>query len=61
MTKMGNESVGPIMALAVVAALGACAETKEVAMKEPPPASAVLPDAGIAAERHERRGEIRST
>ena len=43
MTKMGNESAGPIVALAVVAALGACAETKEVAMKEPPPASAVLP------------------
>jgi hypothetical protein len=47
MTKIGNESVKPIMALAVVAALGACAETKEVAMKEPPPASAVLPDPAL--------------
>ena len=47
MTKMGNESAGPIVALAVVAALGACAETKEVAMKEPPPASAVLPEPAL--------------
>jgi hypothetical protein len=47
MTKIGNESVKPIMALAVVAALGACAETKQVAMKEPPPASAVLPEPAL--------------
>jgi hypothetical protein len=35
------------MALAVVVALGACAETKQVAMKEPPPASAVLPEPAL--------------
>jgi hypothetical protein len=36
--------IRPIAALAVVAALGACAATKEVAMEKAPPASAVLPD-----------------
>jgi hypothetical protein len=35
------------MALVVVAALGACAPTKQVAMKEPPPASAVLPEPAL--------------
>ena len=35
------------MALAVVAALGACAPTKQVAMERPPPASAVLPDPAL--------------
>jgi hypothetical protein len=47
MSKVQSEIVRPIMALAVVAALGACAETKEVAMKEPPPASAVLPEPAL--------------
>src|SRR5262245_51168316 len=47
MSKIGDAGVGPIVALAVVAALGACAETKQVAMKEPPPASAVLPDPAL--------------
>jgi hypothetical protein len=35
------------MALAVVAALTACAPTKQVVMEKPPPASAVLPDPGL--------------
>ena len=39
--------VRPIMALAVVAALGACAETKQVTMEQPPPASAVLPEPAL--------------
>jgi hypothetical protein len=47
MSKIGNGSVKPIMALAVVAALGACAQTKQVAMKEPPSASAVLPEPAL--------------
>ena len=47
MTKVGTEVVRPIMALVVVAALGACAETKQVAMKESPPASAVLPEPAL--------------
>jgi hypothetical protein len=47
MSQIRDGNVRPIMALAVVAALGACAETKEVAMKEPPPASAVLPEPGL--------------
>ena len=47
MSKIGNASVGPIVALAVVAALGACAKTKQVAVKEPPPASAVLPEPAL--------------
>jgi hypothetical protein len=47
MTKLRSDVVRPIAALAVVAALGACAETKQVAMKEPPPASAVLPDPAL--------------
>jgi hypothetical protein len=37
----------PIAALAVVAVLSACAETKQVAMKEPMPASAVLPQPAL--------------
>ena len=36
-----------IMALTVVAALGACAPTKQVSMEKPPPASAVLPDPSL--------------
>ena len=44
MSKASGGVIPPIMALAVVAALGACAETKQVAMKEPAPASAALPD-----------------
>jgi hypothetical protein len=47
MSKNCGGWVGPIMALVVVAALGACAETKQVAMKEPPPASAVLPEPAL--------------
>ena len=47
MSRDRDGSVGPVMALAVVAALGACAETKQVAMKEPPPASAMLPDPAL--------------
>jgi hypothetical protein len=35
------------MALAVVAALGACAETKQVTMEQPPPTSAVLPEPAL--------------
>jgi Protein of unknown function (DUF3313) len=42
MTKIRHGNVRSIMALAVVAALGACAPTKQVAMKEAP-ASGVLP------------------
>ena len=44
MSQMKLGCVRPVMALAVVAALGACAATKQVAMEKPPPASAVLPD-----------------
>jgi hypothetical protein len=47
MSKIVGASVGPIVALAVVAVVGACAETKQVAMKEPPPASAVLPEPAL--------------
>jgi Protein of unknown function (DUF3313) len=47
MSKIGEGRIRSIMALAVVAALGACAETKQVAMKEAPPASAVLPDPAL--------------
>jgi hypothetical protein len=47
MSKIKEIRVRPIVALAVVAALGACAETKEVAMKEAPPASAVLPEPAL--------------
>ena len=47
MSKFGDGIALPIMALAVVAALGACAETKEVTMEQPPPASAVLPDPAL--------------
>jgi Protein of unknown function (DUF3313) len=47
MSKVRSEVVRPIMALTVIAALGACAETKQVAMKEPPPASAVLPEPAL--------------
>jgi Protein of unknown function (DUF3313) len=39
--------VRPIMALAVVAALGACAETKQVRMEKPPPTAAVLPEPSL--------------
>jgi hypothetical protein len=47
MTNVQSEVVRPIMALAAVLALGACAETKQVAMKEAPPASAVLPEPAL--------------
>ena len=47
MSKIGDGIALPIMALAVVAALGACAETKEVTMEQPPPASAVLPEPAL--------------
>ena len=47
MSKFGDGIALPIMALAVVAALAACAETKEVTMEQPPPASAVLPDPAL--------------
>jgi hypothetical protein len=47
MGKVRREVVRPIIALTVIAALGACAKTKQVAMKEPPPASAVLPEPGV--------------
>jgi hypothetical protein len=47
MSKIVDASVGPIVALAAIAALGSCAETKQVAMKEPPPASAVLPEPAL--------------
>src|SRR5512146_1469738 len=47
MSKAGHGCVRPIMALAIVAALGACAPTKQVAMEKPPPASAVLPDPAL--------------
>jgi uncharacterized protein DUF3313 len=47
MSKVRSEVVRPIMALAVVATLASCAETKQVAMKEPPPASAVLPEPAL--------------
>ena len=47
MSKIREGSVRPIAALAVVAALGACAPTKQVAMKEPPPRSAVLPEPSL--------------
>jgi hypothetical protein len=47
MGKIGDASVGPIVALAVVAALGGCAKTKQVAIKEAPPASVVLPEPAL--------------
>lgn len=47
MTPRKHGRVRPVVALAVVAALGACAPTKQVVMKEPPPASAVLPDPAL--------------
>ena len=47
MSKIGDGVALPIMALAVVAALGACAETKQVTMEQPPPASAVLPEPAL--------------
>jgi hypothetical protein len=46
-SKVGHGRVRPVTALAVVAALAACAPTKQVAMEKPPPASAVLPDPGL--------------
>jgi Protein of unknown function (DUF3313) len=47
MSKDRGGIVGPAMALAIVAALGACAETKQVTLEQPPPASAVLPDPAL--------------
>ena len=47
MTPRKHGRVRPVVALAVVAALGACAPTKQVVMKEPPPASAVLPEPAL--------------
>ena len=47
MRRVEHGRVRPIMAFAIVAVLGACAPTKEVAMKEAPPASAVLPDPAL--------------
>ena len=47
MSKIRDGRVPAIMALAVVAALGACAETKQVTMEQPPPASAVLPEPAL--------------
>ena len=47
MSKVAGGAGLPIAALAVVAVLGACAETKQVAMNEPPPASAVLPEPAL--------------
>jgi hypothetical protein len=47
MSKIEDRSVLPIAALVVVAVVGACAETKQVAMKEPPPVSAVLPEPAL--------------
>jgi hypothetical protein len=56
MSKIAEGRGRPIMALAVVAALGACAQTKQVAMKEPPPASAVLPEPALL--RRGTSGEV---
>jgi hypothetical protein len=47
MSKVAGGAGLPIAALAVVAALGACAETKQVAMNEPPTALAALPDPAL--------------
>jgi Protein of unknown function (DUF3313) len=47
MNKVGEGVSLPIVALAVVAVLGACAETKQVTMEQPPPASAVLPEPSL--------------
>jgi hypothetical protein len=47
MSEIRHGIVQSIMALAVAAALGACAPTKQVAMEKPPPASAVLPDPSL--------------
>lgn len=47
MSKVAGGAGLPIAALAVVAALGACAETKQVAINEPPPASAALPEPAL--------------
>ena len=47
MSKIEEGIVRPLLALAIVAAIAGCAQTKEVAMKEPPPASAVLPDPAL--------------
>jgi hypothetical protein len=44
MRQAAHGLVRPIMALAVVAALGACAATKQVSMDKAPAVSAVLPD-----------------
>jgi len=46
-SKIGDGVVLPIMALAVIATLGACAETKQVAMEQPAPASAALPEPAL--------------
>jgi Protein of unknown function (DUF3313) len=47
MSKVAGGAGLPIAALAVVAVLGACAETKQVAMNEPPSASAALPEPAL--------------
>jgi hypothetical protein len=46
-SKIGDGVALPIMALAVAAALGACAPTKEVTMEQPPAAAAVLPEPSL--------------
>jgi hypothetical protein len=56
MSKAGHRCVRPIMALAIVAVLGACAPTKQVTMEKPPPASAVLPDPALL--RKGKSGEV---
>ena len=55
-SKFGDGVALPIMALAVVAALGACADTKQVTMEQPPAASAVLPDPALL--RRGTTGEV---
>ena len=47
MSKVAGGAGLPIAALPVVAVLGACAETKQVAMNEPPSASAALPEPAL--------------
>jgi hypothetical protein len=48
MNKVGHRHVRSIIALAIVAALCACASTRQVTMeKAPPTASAVLPDPAL--------------
>ena len=61
MSKIGDGIALPIMALAVVAALGACAETKQVDDGAAAAGLGRAAGAVVAPEGHHRRGRSRST